>query len=159
MALGAVGFQALASRQGREFVDEGIKLAARVGFEVRDQRVVFPECGVEVDLILENPQGIAFFAECKGSFRDRPGLQRTDTLKKAIANMVLLDACGIGPLMVLTSHRPADGVGVAMLRIAQRVAPFEVIVPRDDYRRLSRLAQADALDLAGGEWNFTRRLV
>ena len=46
-----------------------------------------------------------------------------------------------------------------MLRIAQRVAPFEVIVPRDDYRRLSRLAQADALDLAGGEWNFTRRLV
>ena len=155
----SMNFQGLAVKQGREFADECIRLAARVGFELRDQRVVFPECGVEVDLVLENRAGIAFFVECKGSFRDRPGLQRTDTLKKAIANMVLLDAVGVGPLVVMTSHRPADGVGVAMLRIAQRVAPFEVLVPRDDYRRLALLATADALDLAGERWNFTRRLL
>lgn len=156
---GQLNFQGLAVQQGREFADECIRLATRVGFAVRDQRVVFPECGVEVDLVIENPQGIAFFVECKGSFRDRPGLQRTDTLKKAICNMVLLDACGVGPLMVLTSHRPADGVGVAMLRVAQRVVPFEVVVPRDDYRRLIRLAVATESDLAGEGWNFRRRLV
>lgn len=151
--------QSLASRQGREFADECIKLATRVGFELRDQRVVFPECGIEVDLVLENRAGVAFFAECKGSFRDRPGLQRTDTLKKAIANMLLLDAVGIGPLLVLTSHRPVDGVGVAMLRVAQQAVPFEVLVPRDDYRRLARLAVATEANLAGEGWNFRRRLV
>ena len=123
-----------------------------------DEPVDLPD-GVEVDLVIENTQGIAFFAECKGSFRDRPGLQRTDTLKKAIANMVLLDAVGVGPLLVLISHRPVDGVGVAMLRVAQQAAPFEVLVPRDDYRRLSRLAAADVTDLAGEGWNFRRRLV
>lgn len=154
-----LNFQGLAVKQGREFADECIKLATRVGFVLRDQRVVFPECGVEVDLVIENTQGVAFFAECKGSFRDRPGLQRTDTLKKAIANMLLLDAVGVGPLLVLTSHRPTDGVGVAMLRVAQRVVPFEVLVPRDDYRRLARLAAADAGTLAGEGWNFTRRLL
>lgn len=120
-------FQSLASRQGREFADECIRLATRVGFVVRDQRVVFPECGVEVDLVLDN--------------------------------QVNLDAAGIGPLLVLTSHRPVDGVGVAMLRVAQQAVPFEVLVPRDDYRRLSRLAVASEADLAGEGWNFRRRLV
>ena len=79
--------QSLASRQGREFADECIRLATRVGFVVRDQRVVFPECGVEVDLVIENQAGrLAHLVE------DPPaGCCDGDVLRRIAAIRRLLD--------------------------------------------------------------------
>lgn len=152
-------FQALATAQGREFVEECVVALTRAGFAIIGREIAFPRCGVDVDLLARNSAGVDFHIECKGSFRDRPGLQRTDTLKKAICNMLLLMADGRGPLLILTSHRPADGRGVTMLRAAQAIIPFEVIVPRDDWKRLTRLAVATPTDLAGASWNFSKRLL
>lgn len=152
-------FQALSTMQGREFVAECVTTLERAGFTIVGREVSFPNCGVDVDLIARNVVGIDFYIECKGSFRDRPGLQRTDTLKKAICNVLLLVADGHTPIIVLTSHRPTPGRGVAMLTAAQAILPFEVIVPRNDWRRLTALSLATQADLAGRAWNFSKRLL
>lgn len=152
-------FQSLATAQGREFVAECTRALTRAGFTITGREIPYPNCGVDVDLIASNPAGVIFYIECKGSFRNRPGLQRTDTLKKAICNMLLLTVDGRGPLLLLTSHRPTDGRGLAMLTTAQTIIPFEVIVPRDDWKKLTRLALATPTDLITPAWNFSRRLL
>lgn len=41
--------------------------------------------GGEVDIVAFDPDGVLHWIECKGSYKDRPGLLRDDTAKKAIA--------------------------------------------------------------------------
>jgi len=76
--------------------------------------------GVEIDRVARSPRGNLIWFEYKGSVQGtRPGLLRTDTLKKAIANGALLAAePDRHPYVVLTSHLPDSGSGAAMLRAA-----------------------------------------
>jgi hypothetical protein len=112
-------FQASAGIQGRQFADQCDQLLAHDGYELHG-RELLRDVGVEIDRVARSPRGTLVWFEYKGSVQgSRPGLLRTDTLKKAIANGALLAAMPERhPYVVLTSHLPDAGSGAAMLRAA-----------------------------------------
>jgi hypothetical protein len=114
-------FQSAASMQGRQFAEQCDLLLLNSGFTV-GPRVLVATVGVEIDREAVTARGRTIWFEYKGSVQGaRPGLLRTDTLKKAIANGALL--AGIEerpPFIVLTSHLPEAGAGLAMLETAIR---------------------------------------
>ena len=78
-------FQASAGIQGRQFAEQCDTLLRHLGFELHGRRVL-AEVGVEIDQEATSPSGTTIWFEYKGSVQgSRPGLIRTDTLKKAIA--------------------------------------------------------------------------
>ena len=79
--------------------------------------------------------------EYKGSVQGtRPGLRRTDTLKKAIANGALLRSLtDPAPYVVVTSHLPEAGAGAAMLRAALQLRCFADVVCLYDPAATARL--------------------
>jgi hypothetical protein len=109
-------FQASASRQGAQFRDQCNGLLIGLGFALHGPANL-DSIGVELDQVATSPSGALIWFEYKGSVQgDRPGLIRTDTLKKAIANGALLRAHAHPmPYVVLTSHVPTAGSGKAML--------------------------------------------
>ena len=113
-------FQAAAGEQGRQFASQCDLLLRNYGFEV-GQAVVVSQIGVEIDREAVSPSGATIWFEYKGSVQGaRPGLLRTDTLKKAIANGALLTSLeDHPPFVVLTSHLPEAGAGLAMLNAAK----------------------------------------
>ncbi|MGH2720311.1 MAG: hypothetical protein ACRDJO_01740, partial [Actinomycetota bacterium] len=116
----ARSFQSASSLQGRQFADQCDTLLSGSGFRLGG-RVLIPEVGIEIDQEAVAPSGRTIWFEYKGSLQgSRPGLLRTDTLKKAIANGALLRAVeGHPPFVVLTSHVPEAGSGLAMLDAAK----------------------------------------
>ena len=113
-------FQSASSLQGRQFAEQCDTLLAGCGFRLGG-RVNLVQIGIEVDQEAVAPSGRTIWFEYKGSLQGpRPGLLRTDTLKKAIANGALLGAVGNHPpFVVLTSHLPEAGAGLAMLDAAR----------------------------------------
>lgn len=103
--------QAAASRQGAEF-EAAVELILKVeGWQIEHHRWRHPEVEVEIDYVAIAPDGQRWWIECKGSWEARSnGLERTDTLKKAIGSAAILrildDRC---PYMVVTSHLPRIG--------------------------------------------------
>lgn len=122
-------FQASAGVQGRQFADQCDQLLRHYGFDVGG-RLVLSDVGVEIDRVARSPKRVEVWLEYKGSVQGpRPGLLRTDTLKKAIANGALL--AGLAdrhPYIVLTSHLPVRGSGVGMLRTAVRLGYITDVV-------------------------------
>jgi len=85
-------FQASAGIQGRQFAEQCDQLLTHDGFELRGHELL-RDVGVEIDRVALSPRGNLVWFEYKGSVQgSRPGLMRTDTLKKAIANGALLAA-------------------------------------------------------------------
>jgi hypothetical protein len=122
-------FQASGGIQGRQFADQCDQLLRHYGFTLGG-RLVLGEIGVEIDRAATSPAGREVWFEYKGSVQgSRPGLIRTDTLKKAVANGALV--AGIAerrPFVVLTSHLPEAGAGLAMLDVARRLGYFTDVV-------------------------------
>jgi len=115
-------FQSLAGQQGRQFSEQCDVVLASEGFQLEGAlRLV--DIGVEIDQVAHTAGGRVVWFEYKGSFRGRiPGLLRTDTVKKAIANGALLAAVpNHPPYVVLTSHAPTRGAALAMLETALRL--------------------------------------
>src|SRR5438067_12052457 len=114
-------FQSSASLQGRQFADQCDLLLRTSGYEV-GARVLVTAVGIEIDREAVSPSGRIVWFEYKGSVQgSRPGLLRTDTLKKAIASAALLKALADRPpFVVLTSHLPEAGAGLATLAAAGR---------------------------------------
>lgn len=135
------GFQSSSNVQGRQFADQCAVLLAGLGFHV-GPRALLAEVGVEVDCVATSPQGAEIWFEYKGSVQGRrPGLMRTDTLKKAIANGALLTAMpGHPPYVVLTSHLPDAGAGLAMLNAALELGFFADVICIYDPRQTGRLS-------------------
>jgi len=107
-------------------------------------RTLIASAGVEIDCVATSPGGTVIWFEFKGSVQGaRPGLLRTDTLKKAIANGALL----VGeptrrPFVILTSHLPVVGAGAAMLQSALRLKYLDDVIciySPADTRRLRNL--------------------
>jgi hypothetical protein len=136
------GFQASANVQGRQFAEQCAVLLGGLGFNV-GPRAVLGDVGVEIDCVATSPRGAEIWFEYKGSVQGRrPGLMRTDTLKKAIANGALLSAIPDHPsYIVLTSHLPDGGSGLAMLRTALELGYFADVVCIYDPRQTGRLTQ------------------
>lgn len=146
-------FQSAASEQGRLFHQECINALKYAGFNITHPAgYVIESVGIEIDIVAQNKHGITMFFECKGSLRksqkDRPGLERTDTIKKAIANAYLFSlteeySC-CSPLIIFASHVPTGGSGSAMLSAMSRTLVLDIINPREHGGRLQWLANADA---------------
>jgi len=89
-----------------------------LGFMVRGKLLV-KDVGVQIDINTETPSGAKVWFECKGSaLGERPGLKRTDSVKKAVADAFLVQPLGV-PYVILTSHLPDRGTnGWNMLHAA-----------------------------------------
>ena len=129
MAAESESFQATASHQGRQFAEQCDVVLREHGFELRGSLRI-AEIGVEIDRVGISRQGQHVWFEYKGSVRgNRPGLRRTDTLKKAIANGALLPSLtDPAPYVVLTSHLPERGSGKAMLEAAVQLGYLAAVV-------------------------------
>jgi len=143
MAIAIRNFQSDATEQGTRFHEECIRSLANAGFEIVSQKFIVPEVGIEIDAIVHNREGIAMPWEFKGSEKGtRPGLHRTDTMKKAIANGYLFSRwegrCTFTPLLVMTSHMPSDTEGAprAMHAATERRIILEFVNSRDHKRLL-----------------------
>ncbi len=134
-------FQASAGIQGRQFAEQCDTLLAHYGFVLKGRRVL-TEVGVEIDQEAVSPSGATVWFEYKGSIQGtRPGLIRTDTLKKAIANGALLRSLpDPAPYVVVTSHLPDAGSGAAMLRAALELRYFADVVCLYDPKATARLS-------------------
>jgi hypothetical protein len=123
-------FQRAASEQGHRFAVDCDELLKREGFELRGSANL-TDIGVEIDQVaVSGRTGREIWFEYKGSVQgSRPGLMRTDTLKKAIANGALLNGLGERPpYVVLASHTPERGAGLAMLETAKQLGYFHDVV-------------------------------
>lgn len=135
-------FQGAASEQGRQFADQCDSLLVRKGFVLRE-KVRLDGIGVEIDREALSPSGRIVWFEYKGSVAgSRPGLRRTDTLKKAIANGALLKSLDDHPpYLILTSHLPETGAGFAMLDAARALDYFHDVICIYDTSQTPRLDQ------------------
>jgi hypothetical protein len=136
-------FQAAAGEQGRQFASQCDLLLRNYGFGL-GQPVVVSQIGIEIDREAVSPRGETIWFEYKGSVQGtRPGLLRTDTLKKAIANGALLASLDDHPpFVVLTSHVPEAGAGLAMLNAAKSLGYVRDVIciyQPADAARLKRL--------------------
>lgn len=135
-------FQSTSSEQGRQFAEQCDTLLRNSGYQVGEKLVV-PGTGVEIDREATSPGAHTIWFEYKGSLQGRrPGLMRTDTLKKAIANGALLRAVpDCPPYVVLTSHVPMSGAGVDMLRTALDLGYLHAVICVYDPSEVARLAR------------------
>ena len=103
--------QAASSRQGVGF-EQAVETLLKIdGWTIDAHRWRHPEVDVEIDFVATDPFGEQWWIECKGSWEsDRNGLERTDTLKKAIGSAAILRLLhDRKPYMVITSHMPRLG--------------------------------------------------
>ena len=146
-------FQARGARIGRSFQEICQLSLDGIGFDLRNS-VDLSDIGIEVDMIADNAQCISLFVECKGSIHgERPGLIRTDTMKKALCNGFLLRELGIGPYILMTSHLPTRcSAAGRMLLAAGRNVVFDIIRPfsSTDMKRLEMFYELDQDGL--GAW-------
>jgi hypothetical protein len=133
-------FQAYGGEQGRQFAEQCDTLLRSRGYELQG-RLVLPTVGVEIDRVATARSGREIWFEYKGSVQGpRPGLMRTDTLKKAVANGALLATLpDHPPYVVLTSHVPASGAGHAMLDCALQLGYFTDVICVYDPAETGRL--------------------
>jgi hypothetical protein len=134
-------FQAYGTQQGRQFAEQCDGLLVSRGYTLQTN-LVLPEVGVEIDRVAIAPSGRTVWFEYKGSVQGaRPGLMRTDTLKKAIANGALLQRLvEHPPYVVLTSHLQISGAGLAMLETALELQYFDDVICVYDPTQTGRLA-------------------
>ena len=86
-------FQSDSKKSGDEFEDFVLKDLQTRGFSKIDKNIYMPGTGCEVDFIAYGERDE--YVESKGGRDDgkkRPGAQRTDNVKKAIANGALIKA-------------------------------------------------------------------
>lgn len=136
-----VSFQAAASAQGRQFAEQCDLLLKNSGFVLGRASLSVVGVGIEIDREAVSPSGTTIWFEYKGSLQGkRPGLRRTDTLKKAIANGALLQGAPESPrYVVLTSHLPSDGAGLQMLQTALRLGLLSDVICIYDTAGTARL--------------------
>lgn len=132
-------FQSLAGRQGRQFSEQCDLVLESEGFALGGS-LRLPDIGVEIDQVAERG-GRAVWFEYKGSFRgETPGMRRTDTVKKAIANGALIGAIpDHPPYVVLTSHVPERGSALAMIEVAIRRGLLADVICMSDPAAVRRL--------------------
>lgn len=123
-------FQSLASQQGKHYEAFVAAFLVFRGWKVLSEKPVTMEGG-EVDLVAEDPNGTLWWIECKGSYRDQPGLERTDTVKKAIAVAWFLKRqhADRPAYAIYTTNKPRAGsIGARMLSAAIEDGLIDAVV-------------------------------
>ena len=88
-------FQAESKKSGDKFEDIVLEELTRNKFNNIEKHVVLSDVGVEADFVYNNYASQTVYVEAKGGEAGgskRPGAQRTDNVKKAIANGALIKA-------------------------------------------------------------------
>jgi hypothetical protein len=124
--------QASATEQGQAFANAvAVMLRTRHSCTILHSNWTEPITQIEIDHVADHPIYGVIWVECKGSWEGtRPGLIRTDTTKKAIANaMVLATLPDARPFWLVASHLPrADSAGAVWLtHTAHLFARIEVL--------------------------------
>lgn len=140
-----VSFQARSSREGRivrEFAQDAL---AEAGFSLTSAQFEIATTGVEVDVAADDRAGNRWYCEVTGAYGSRrPGLERTDTVRKLLGSGYLLADWNIGPFLVITTDLPKPGSrGDIWLRHAGPRIVFDIIVlgQSADLRRLEYYAE------------------
>lgn len=138
-------FQSLASKQGKIGEDLAWIMLQDAGFyNLRKEQLDI----VEIDIVATNKHDIDFFFTVKASWRgDRQGLKRTDTLKKAVSDALMIYLATERPTTIITSHKPTHGRGKVVLERVPKFIVFDVIVLNDDRKRLVWMANATEDDI------------
>ncbi len=116
-------FQSSATKQGAAFEDHVERVLIANGYRILHQNWTHPRVGVEIDFVVKTPDGSGYvWIEAKGSWASpsRNGLERTDTLKKALASAWLLSSdWRAADFVIVTTNLPKPGsVGERWLEIA-----------------------------------------
>ena len=118
-----------------------------LGFQVSKRPFVVPELGCEFDAEITATTGHKFWCEFKGSWHgERPGLRRTDTVKKALCDALLAHVAteSFPPVLLLTTHLPlAASSGDRMIKLAVSAGALADVVcvnNPEDMKRLKLLA-------------------
>jgi Holliday junction resolvase-like predicted endonuclease len=88
-----MNFQSESKRSGDEFEDLVLEDLKERGFTAIKKNVYMPGTGCEVDFVASGQDMTTCHVEAKGGRDDdkkRPGAQRTDNVKKAVANGALI---------------------------------------------------------------------
>jgi hypothetical protein len=120
-------FQALSSAQGRLYERYVRDVLVVRGWTLHgDKPLRVPP--VTVDVVATDPQGTLWWIECKGSYRNQPGCERSDTVLKAVAVAWALRTLypERPPYLLITSRLPKPGSAPdAMLRAALAEGLFD----------------------------------
>ena len=88
-----INFQSQSKKSGDEFENKVLNDLKRRGFLHINKNVYMPGTGCEVDFVAYGENNQIEHVESKGGEKDdkkRPGAQRTDNVKKAVANGALI---------------------------------------------------------------------
>lgn len=148
-------FQGRAAKVGNAFKKECMALLEDMGFVFRNEQEMLDEYGVQVGFIYDNKSDISFFFLVAGTIEDepesdRPGLIRTDTTKKRIADALLISKATGNPVIILTSHIPSANLSsTKMLNKTGRNIILDVICVNEqkDIERLRGYLDMDTPDL------------
>ena len=112
-------FQATSTRQAHAFAKECDQLLQGRGYTITVSKKQIGVLGIEISREAVSPNGRTLWFAYHGSLRGaRPGLRRTDTVKKALADGTLLStlpAADRKPFVILTSHLPKQGSAKKMI--------------------------------------------
>jgi hypothetical protein len=116
-------FQRLAVAQGTDFGIECLQSLKYAGFKIETVEQHIKDVGITLDAVTNNRRDVPMAWEFKGSWQGhRPGLIRTDTVKKAIANAALFSrshyAESYPAMFLMCSHEPERGDARRMLDVA-----------------------------------------
>lgn len=109
----AKNFQSESRKSGDIFEDLVLEDLSRTGVKKIQRHVVLKDIGVEADFAYRDIVGRQFYIEAKGGEHGRnkrPGAQRTDNVKKAIANGALIKSVDpMAQFLVYFSELPKHG--------------------------------------------------
>lgn len=118
-----MNFQSESKRSGDEFEDLVLQDLKERGFNNIKKNVYMPGTGCEVDFVGSGNNMPTHHVEAKGGKHDdnkRPGAQRTDNVKKAIANGSLIKALYPDTYYIIyfSAHPIADSYSEHMINTA-----------------------------------------
>lgn len=159
LQIDVVEFQSNASKEGEIYRAECREALERYGFEIvhgKGLRVAY--CGVDVDIVARNQNGLQFMIECKGGYErgDKPGgMKSSDNVRKAIASAYCLSrsetytGAPYTPLMIMTTYMTkVTSVNFTQLSVVETCVMFDIVSDRDA-SRLKLWARADYSYLQG----------
>lgn len=152
-------FQSNATKDGEHYRAECCSALERYGFEIIHRKGLrVDDCGVDVDIVARNQNGLRFMIECKGGYERgmKPGgFRSSDNVRKAIASAYCLSrsethtGAPYTPLMVMTPYMTEPvSVNYAQLSVVETRVMFDIVSDRDA-SRLKLWARADYFYLQG----------
>jgi site-specific DNA-methyltransferase (adenine-specific) len=157
--LPAEHFQARASQQGKKAQDLARVVLENSGFKVLKKQPKLAKLGIEFNFLVENEQEGLWYVDVSGAFTTvRPGLQRTDTLWKALGRAHVYYVAGdptVIPLLILTSNLPKPGSeGWKALKAVGPTSVFDAVemLSEEGQKRLHHYGRIDGSQPVPGFW-------